>query len=126
MNVHAVAQSAYRANIRTLKSARDIEYDVIARITRQLQAAIAQSDPSAFPALAAAIVENNRLWTVFAIDLSDPGNEFPKQLRAQLFYLAEFVMQHSDKVLNGTAAPGVLVDINLSVMRGLSGKVAPL
>lgn len=126
MNVHAVAQSAYRANVRTLKSARDIEYDVIARITRQMQGAIAQTDQSAFPALAAAIVENNKLWTAFAVDLSDSGNGFPQQLRAQLFYLAEFVMQHSDKVLKGTAAPDVLVDINLSIMRGLSGKVALL
>ena len=122
MNAHAFAQTGYGANARTLKTPRDIEYDVLARITGQLQNAIAATGPAAFPALATAMHENSRLWTAFAADLADAGNQFPQQLRARIFYLAEFVLQHTPKVLNGSARADALVDINLAVMRGLRGQ----
>ena len=123
MNAHAFASNAYQAHARTLKTPRDIEYAILSRVTAGLQSARDETGPTAFPALAAAVVENNRLWTAFAVDLVHPENRFPQQLRAQLIYLAEFVAQHSDKVLNGTAEADILIDVNLSVMRGLSGKV---
>ncbi|WP_209427288.1 flagellar biosynthesis regulator FlaF [Pararhodobacter sp. SW119] len=121
MNAHAFAQNAYGANARTVKTPRDIEYDVLARITGQLQTAIADTSYTGFPALAAAMVENQQLWSTFAVDLADPNNQFPKDLRARLFYLAEFVMQHTRKVLNGTAKADALVELNMAVMRGLRG-----
>jgi flagellar biosynthesis activator protein FlaF len=124
MTAHALAQTAYGANARTIKTPRDIEYDVLARITGQLQKAVAETGPTAFPALATAMHENTRLWTAFAIDLADAGNGFPQDLRARLFYLAQFVMQHTPKVLNGTAKADALIDINLAVMRGLRGQRA--
>jgi flagellar biosynthesis activator protein FlaF len=122
MTAQAFAQTAYGANARTLKTPRDIEYDLLARITGRLQNALAATGPAAFPALAAAMHENARLWTAFAVDLADSGNQFPQQLRARLFYLAEFVLQHTPKVLNGTARADALVDVNLAVMRGLRGQ----
>lgn len=122
MNAHAFAQSAYGANARTIRTPRDIEYDVLARITGQLQKAAAATGPTAFPTLAAAMHENCRLWTVFAVDLADADNQFPRDLRARLFYLAQFVIQHTPKVLAGTARAEALVDINLAVMRGLRGQ----
>jgi flagellar biosynthesis activator protein FlaF len=123
MNAIAIAQNAYGANARTLKTPRDIEYDVLARITGRLQKALADTGPTAFPALAAAMHDNIRsgppspsIWPI-------PGTA-SAQLRARLFYLAEFVLQHTPKVLNGTAKADALVDINLSVMRGLRGQRA--
>jgi len=124
MNAHAFAQNAYGSNARTIKTPRDIEYDVLARITGQLQKALADTGPAAFPALAAAMHENCRLWAVFAADLADADNQFPQDLRARLFYLAEFTIQHTPKVLNGSAKADALVDINLAVMRGLRGQRA--
>ncbi len=124
MTVHALAQTTYGATARTIKTPRDIEYDLLARITGQMQKAIADTGPARFPSLAAAMHENRRLWSAFAVDLADAGNGFPQQLRARLFYLAQFVMQHTDKVLSGSAKAEVLVDINLAVMRGLRGQGA--
>ncbi len=124
MTAHALAQTTYGATARTIKTPRDIEYDLLARITGQLQKALADTGPTGFPALATAMHENARLWTVFATDLADAGNQFPQQLRAQLFYLAEFVLKHTPKVLSGTAKADALVDINLAVMRGLRGQGA--
>lgn len=72
-----------------------------------------------FSELAAALHENRRLWILLATSVADSENELPQSLRAQLFYLAEFTLQHSQKVLDGTASADVLIDINTSVMRGL-------
>lgn len=122
MTALAQAQTGYGSNARTIRTPRDIEYDVLARITGQMQKAIADTGPTGFPALATALNDNARLWTVFATDLSDAGNQFPQDLRARMFYLAEFTLQHTFKVLNGTAKADALVDINLAVMRGLRGQ----
>lgn len=115
----AKAQSAYGTTTRTMKSAKDIEYELMATITGRLRAADENPAPDAFPALASAMHDNRRLWGAFATDLADSGNQYPHDLRARLFYLAEFVSQHTDKALSGNAPAGVLVDINLAVMRGL-------
>lgn len=72
-----------------------------------------------FADLAAAIHENRRLWTLLATSVADSDNELPQTLRAQIFYLAEFTMLHSQKVLDGKATADVLIEINTSVMRGL-------
>jgi len=119
MSATANAQSAYGSQARTIKTPRDIEYDLMAAITGRMQAARGDDGPGAFPALAAAMHENRRLWSAFALDLADDGNQFPRELRARLFYLAEFISHHTDKALSGTAPSEVLVDINLAVMRGL-------
>ena len=80
-----------------------------------------------FNGLATAIHDNRRLWTLLAGDVADEGNTLPQGLRAQIFYLAEFTLHHSPKVLDGSASADVLVEINTAVMRGLrqQGAVAP-
>jgi flagellar protein FlaF len=43
----------------------------------------------------------------------------PSQLRAQLFWLAEFTETHSRKVLAGQATVAPLLEVNTAVLRGL-------
>lgn len=125
MNVAARARTTYGVHAATLKTPRDIEYDVLARITSALAAASRDNGPGAVPAMFAALHENRRLWTAFAADLAHPDNGFAPDLRARLFYLAEFTIRHSDRVVSGEADPAVLVEINTAVMRGLTGRGAP-
>jgi flagellar protein FlaF len=98
-----------------------VEYDLLARTTQRLgQAwALRQRD---FPALAQALADNQRLWSTLAADVAEPGNGLPAPLRAQLFYLYEFTVEHSRAVLAGSSGIEVLVDINTAVMRGLRGE----
>lgn len=120
MNALAQARTAYARPDAPQKNPRATEYDLFARITRQLSAATRQD----FAALTRALHENLRLWRTLAADVADPGNSLPPALRARLFYLYQFTDQHSRKVLDGSAEAGVLVDINTAVMRGLRGEVA--
>lgn len=122
MNAYT-SQNAYGRTDAPLRNARSIEYDVFARVTRALTAAIAQRD-TAFPAYAQALHDNQRLWTVLAADLAREGNGFPAPLKAQLFYLFKFTAQHTPKALKKEAGLEVLIEINTSVMRGLRGEAA--
>ena len=59
-----------------------------------------------------------------AVDVADKGNALPKELRAQIFYLAEFTDHHSQQVIRGKATPTALIDINMAVLKGLNGQDA--
>lgn len=104
----------------TVRTERGTEYAVFARVTHRLKAAEG-SDRSAFPSLAAAVADNQRLWAVLADDLRLDGNALPAELRANLLSLAEFVRRHSLAVLGGRASVEALVDINTAIMKGLRG-----
>jgi len=86
--------------------------EITSRLNRQNQS---------FAKLAEAIHDNRRLWTTLAVDVADADNSLPKELRAQIFYLAEFTHQHSSKVLNGQASVAPLIEINMAILRGLNG-----
>jgi flagellar protein FlaF len=80
----------------------------------------ADADPPDFPRLAQALHLNRQLWTRLAADVADNANPLPEDLRARIFYLAEFTAAHSGRVLRGRASVEALIDVNLAVMRGLS------
>lgn len=126
MSVAAHAHSTYGLNTKTLKTPRDIEYDVLARITGRIQAQLPHPRGRTSPELVSALNDNRRLWTMFAADLASADNAFPNDLKARLFYLAEFTLRHTSLVLAGTATADALAEINTSVMRGLRGqRVSP-
>ncbi len=112
---------AYAQPAAPTRTSRAAEYEVIARITHRLSAAAAHRKES-YPDFIAALAENERLWSTLAVDVADEGNGLPQALRARLFYLYRFTAEHSRKVRTGQADPGVLVDINTAVLRGLRGE----
>ena len=117
-NPHRSAYSA-AAPVRT---PRGVEYAAFARITTELRA-LDEADKAAYPRLAAAVMDNQRLWGVLADDLIDERNSLPVDLRGRLISLAEFVRRHSMTVLGGRGSVEPLIDINTSIMRGLRGEV---
>ncbi|RMD93228.1 MAG: flagellar biosynthesis regulatory protein FlaF [Alphaproteobacteria bacterium] len=117
------AHAVYSPAAAPIRTARAIEYEVFAKITARLRAAVDARAGGLAP-LAEALHENRRLWTLLASSVADPGNLLPAELRARIFYLAEFTAHHSEKVLNGEADPAVLIEINTSVMKGLRQQAA--
>ncbi len=111
---------AYARRETPARSLRAIEYDLIAQITQRLRAAWALRATD-FPGLVAALNDNQQLWSTLASDVALSGNGLPAPLRAQLFYLYEFTIQHSRSVLDQGASVEVLADINMAVLRGLRG-----
>jgi flagellar biosynthesis activator protein FlaF len=116
------AQATYARPEAPMRSARSIEYDILARTTKALTTA-ARRKADDFAGLVAALHDNQRLWSTFAADVADDDNGLPQALRARLFYLFEFTVTHSRNILDGRGSVDVLVDINTAVMRGLRGDV---
>lgn len=121
MNAQTLAHRAYAQTARSTQTARGTEYELIAKVTHRIKAA-AEAGPRAYPRLVEALYDNQRLWTVLAVDVADKENALPKDLRAQIFYLAEFVQHHTSKVLTRKAKIRPLLEINAAILRGLSGR----
>lgn len=116
MNVLDLAKTAYEANGLSIRTERGTEHDAFARITRRLKHADRDRDHTDF---VLALHENRQLWTLLAAEVADKANRLPSELRAQIFYLAEFTDVHTSRVLNRGSDIDVLVEVNTAVMRGL-------
>jgi flagellar protein FlaF len=119
VNAISQAKAAYRAQARTIRTERGLEYDALARITHRLK--LAAEEAGSIGPLASAVHDNRRLWTIFATEAADRANPLPGELRARIISLAEFTRQHSGRVLRDGADVAPLVDVNLAIMRGLNG-----
>ncbi|MHA6264168.1 flagellar biosynthesis regulator FlaF [Arenibacterium sp. CAU 1754] len=118
MNALSQAQRAYSAVSAPTRTARSTEYEAVARITHQMQSADAKGS-AGFTALVEALHANKKLWRIFAIDVADAANPLPKDLKARIFYLAEFTQQHTSKVLARRESVAPLLEINTAILRGL-------
>ncbi len=122
MNATLMARTAYGTQT-AVRTDRGIEYDAFARITAALRTAAAAAKQN-FTAFAKALDDNRRLWTIIAADVAEGSNMLPKQLRAQIFYLAEFTLTQTSRVLRGEASADILIEINTMIMRGLRSQEA--
>lgn len=120
MNALSQAHRAYSAASAPTRTTRGTEYEAIARITTRIRSADAKGS-AGFAALAEALSDNRKLWTIFAIDVADKGNPLPAELRARILYLAEFTNHHTSKVLARQASIDPLLEINTAILRGLRG-----
>lgn len=118
MNTQTLAKRAYSQTARSTQTPRRAEYEIFARITHRIKTH-AEAGPLAYPKFVAALSDNQKLWTTLAVDVVDSENGLPSELRAQIFYLAEFVQQHTSKVLSKKARIKPLLEINAAIMRGL-------
>lgn len=116
MNARMNAQRAYSQTAGSIRTPRSVEYEAFARITHRLKSA---ADSGNMSGLASAIHLNRKLWTLLARDVADADNGLPAELRARIFYLAEFTNEHSRKILRKGASALPLIDLNTAIMRGL-------
>lgn len=114
---------AYQNAARKTESPRQTEYRAFAVATRGLIDASALPD-SEVGRRAEALAMNRRLWSLLASDCAAEGNSLPQPLRAQIISLAMFVDRHSSAVMRQGASFDVLVEINRSIMQGLSPALA--
>ncbi|MCE8008964.1 flagellar biosynthesis regulator FlaF [Aestuariivita sp.] len=121
--------NAYRQTIAKTEAPRQIERRLLSEATSLL---LQHTDFDALETkeekLAAlsggvrdAIWKNEQIWLAFKFDLAEQENGLPPQVRASLISLALWVEKHSVGVLRGTQKIKPLIDINRSIIRGLSG-----
>lgn len=125
MTISARARNAYHQSTRSTASPREVERQLLSKLTTALAVAEKNRDHD-YPAFVQALSKNLEFWTVVASDVAGEGNQLPTGLRAQLFYLFEFTRFHTNKIIAGdenlNAAP--LIEINQNIIKGLQGAQA--
>lgn len=119
MNIIDQARHAYAPQTSPLRTGRSTEHQLFSETTARLKQTSARL-PSGFAAFAEAVHANRAVWTHLAIQVADEDNGLSPDLRARIFYLAEFTTFHSQKILRGEADIAPLVEINTAIMRGLN------
>lgn len=119
MNIIDQAQQAYAPKTSVIRTGKSTEHQLFSDVTVRLQKT-AQNSKQQFSAFAEAIHANRAVWIHLATQVAEDENALPKDLRARIFYLAEFTAFHSAKVLRGEADIAPLIEVNTAIMRGLN------
>jgi flagellar protein FlaF len=112
----SITSSAYVQAQASTETPRQTEYRLFAQVTRALM----DSQESDFAALAKAVNWNRRMWLVLQADCAREENELPESIRAGIISLAIWVDKHSRKVMTREGQVEPLIDVNRSIMEGLS------
>lgn len=118
MYANLQAQNAYGHSTAALRGSKETEYEIFTKITKDLVAAA--QNPDDFTAMLNALTRNERLWTILAKDVASEDNLLPQATRAQIFYLYEFTVHHSNLIRNGGGQISSLIEVNRTIMRGLA------
>lgn len=113
MSIKAYQRAATQAD-----SPRELEYRAFGQVTAGLVRA--NEDRKMLGQVAEALDANRRLWSVLSADCSVPENQLPLAVRGQIISLAMWVARYSSQVLREGADIEPLIDVNRTMMEGLS------
>ena len=121
MNVSTLARNAYSDGAKLTATPRSIEYQVLSRLTGALVAAEKNRDKD-YPAYIKALSRNLEFWTIVGADVARDTNPLPQTLKAQIFFLYEFVNLHTRKLTGSepNVSIAALIEINENVINGLN------
>lgn len=122
MSSASVAARQYSVLGEHTRNAKDLEYEVFLGVTRELVQLNGGQQPD-FAKRAQILNKNERLWIEIGTQVADPDNQLNADLRARLFYLAEFVSLQTSKILRGESDVSSLIETNVAVLRGLKERV---
>ena len=117
--------SAYTSMQKEHLSGRELEASVLSRAGLMLkQVQENWNDPGKDKKLLEAIKFNQKVWSFFQAELSDPENPLPKKLREDILNLSIFIDKQLFEVL---AYPDpekltIVIDINFNIASGLRTK----
>jgi flagellar protein FlaF len=109
--------NAYLQTKQEIVDPREMERRVFVRVTEQLRMAAEGETRSEF--YHQAILDNRRLWSAVACDISDPSNMLPTDVKSGLLSIAVWVERESSAAHRGEGDLGTMIQINESVMAGL-------
>lgn len=122
MNALLNAQHAYAPAHSIVRAPKTIESDAFGKVTKALRDSLLAEGN--FKTRTEALFNNRKLWSAIAIAVADKDNALSQDLRAQLYYLAEFSEHESQLALDPEHDIQPLIDINTAILRGLTGSGA--
>lgn len=118
-----VPYAAYQRMQNVAEDPRSIEYRLLGQVTAALLDA--ERDPKNTTKLVEAALWNRRVWAAFKVDLLDPGNRLPPELRGRLVSLALWVERETAQILAFKSDVSYVISLNKSIMDGLRPKAVP-
>lgn len=97
------------------------ELRLIAEVTHELVMAAEQRLRGA--ELMRPLHRNREMWSVFATMCADDANQLPPELRARIVSIGLWVDRHTSAVMRGEEDLDALIDVNRTIMEGLTGDV---
>lgn len=116
------ALKTYQAVENTTLSGRELEASILSRSAMRLAAVRDNWDAAdREEQLDEALRYNQRLWTLFQTELTDPNNPLPIELKRNLLSLSAFIDKRTFEVLSDPepAKLDILIEINRNIAAGL-------
>ncbi len=116
--------NAYKKNVKTTISGRDLEASVLTKGAMLLKACKENWDgQDRFRRLDEALVFNQRIWTIFQDELIREDNPLPPQLRGDILRLSLFIDKRIVEIMKDPSPEKLdaIININLNIAAGLRG-----
>lgn len=97
--------------------ARDVEYQLLAKVTKALIEA--KENPADLKGRLEAALWNRNVWSALRVDLMAEGNQLPQSLRASLISVSLWIERETMAVMDGNGDIDAIIDINRNIMAGL-------
>ncbi len=123
--------TAYKRTISHTEAPRQIERRILAQVTSELENQFHAFDSAErkldrlqllADGLRHTLWKNQTIWMTFKMDLTEDENGLNPELRASIISLAIWVEKHTQSVLAGGKKIGPLIEMNRSIIDGLSGR----
>ena len=111
--------SAYQAAATRAEDPRSTEYRLFAQVTRALMESQSLPDHD-IAGRADALDWNRKVWSNLAVDCASEENQLPEALRASIISLSIFISKQSTEALRDRDGVEILIEINRTIMQGLS------
>lgn len=114
--------AAYHSVRKFAETPRSTEQRLIAQITGDM--INARDNALKGGALMAVLHRNREMWNVFSTDCARQGNGLPDTLRAGIISLALWIDRFTSEVMAGREQIDDLIEVNRTIMEGLSNAAA--
>lgn len=106
-------------------SGRETEARVLSQAAQKLQDCQKAWQDGRFEALDAALKYNQKVWSIFQAELSNPENPLPTQIKQDLLKLAGFIDRRIFETLSFPSSEklDIIIKINQNIAAGLRGSV---
>lgn len=115
---------AYAATQKQTMSPREVEAMALTKAAVLLEEARGNSDNR--DAIAQALRFNHLLWTIIQADISEPENQLPAEIKANIMSLSIFIDKQTVKALKSSRPEDLeaLININRNLAAGLRENAA--
>lgn len=115
MDLYRKTQNMLATNL----NSRQMERDILIRITRAIETARDSGDKQA---IQNAVLDNQTIWITFVSEVVDERNQLPKELKRLILSVGMSVLNEINANFRKEMDLDFMIDINRNIIAGLGGE----